>query len=99
MRSETFLPKPWQSTLFLVLFFQLTIFQSCMKSGEAPASEEIATKRKPSNPPPPQPFYFNNCSYPVFSGTFRAGVPANVSFTLNYVNSPGGSYPAFTATT
>jgi uncharacterized protein (TIGR02145 family) len=100
MRSATFLPKPLLSALFLVLFFQLTIFQSCMKTGEAPTTEEIATKRNPSNPPPPpSPFYFNNCSYPVFSGTFRTGVPANVSFTLNYVNSPGGSYSAFTSTT
>ena len=100
MRSTTFLPKPLFSALFLILFFQLTIFQSCMKTGEAPTTEEIASKRKPSNPPPPPPpFYFNNCSFPAFSGTFTAGVPANVTFTLNYVNSPGGSYSAFTSTT
>ena len=35
----------------------------------------------------------------MYTATFTKGVPVNLSFTKNYVNSPGGSYPAFTSAT
>lgn len=73
-------------------------FQSCKKSGETEsADEEIAARKRPSNPPPP--LSFSNCGNPGFSGNFVKGSPANVTFTLNYVNGPGGSYASFTSTT
>ncbi|HYF29495.1 MAG TPA: hypothetical protein VD993_00100 [Chitinophagaceae bacterium] len=95
---------PGRKFPLLVVFFLLVIFQSCKKTEPiaeaATNNEEISgRKKKDPPPPPPPPFYFNNCSYPVFSGTFTAGVPANITFTLNYINSPGGSYPAFTSST
>lgn len=79
------------------------IFQSCQKSKEpfqTRGNGEVAARRKPQNPPPPPPptFYFTNCNQnPQTTATFTKGVAANVSFTKNYVNSPGGSYPAFTS--
>jgi hypothetical protein len=80
-----------------LLFF---IFQSCQKTVEPSTAEEIATKRKPQNPPPPPPpFYFSNCYNPLYSAQLTKGTPANVSITKNYVNSPGGSYAAFTSAT
>ena len=76
------------------------LFQGCQKTVETEKSdEEIVTGRKPQNPPPSPPFYFSNCSNPGFNGNFVTGQQANVTFTLNYVNSTGSSYPAFTSTT
>jgi hypothetical protein len=73
-------------------------FQGCKKTVETKsADEEVATRKK--NPKPPPPFIFNNCSNPGFSANFVKGSPATVTFTLNYVNSPGGSFPSFTSTT
>ena len=89
-------------TLTTILCFQLSIlFQSCQKSVEPSVSEEIATRKKPQNPPPPPPaFYFQNCYYPsTYSASFQAGVPVNTTITKNYINSPGGSYGAFTSAT
>jgi len=76
-------------------------FQGCKKTVETqPTDEEIATSAtNRRNPGPPPPFSFNNCSNAGFNGNFEKGSPANVTFTLNYVNSPGGSYPLFTSTT
>ena len=90
---------PIVTVLFCVSFSIL--FQSCQKSTEPLANEEIATRRKPGNPPPPPPpFYFTNCNTnPQTTATFTVDVPANTQFTKNYVNSPGGSYPAFTSAT
>ena len=88
------------------LFQSVMIFQSCQKSKEPfenRGNGEVAGKRKPHDPPPPPPpppFYFTNCNYnPTYSATLTKGVPANVSIIKNYVNSPGGSYPAFTSAT
>ena len=90
---------PMLATLLCIQFS--IIFQSCQKSVEPSATEEIATKRKPGNPPPPPPpFYFTNCNQnPQYSATLTKGMAANVSITKNYVNSPGGSYDAFTSAT
>ena len=80
------------------------LFQSCKKTVEPSATEpdtQAVAGKKPKNPPPPPPppFYFSNCYNPLFSATVPKGIPANVSITKNYVNSPGGSYPAFTSAT
>jgi hypothetical protein len=78
------------------------IIQSCQKSMD-PADRgapELSGKKKPKNPPPPPPpFYFNNCTYPGPIPELSRGVPVNINFTLTYVNSPGGSYPAYASTT
>lgn len=87
------------SALTLLCFLAVTVLPGCERSLDNSSGASGARKRKPPPPPPPQPFYFNNCTHPTFSGTFRAGEPANVTTTLNYINSPGGSYPAFTSST
>ena len=84
----------------LIIVSLLFIFQSCQKTVETEgANEEIATRKKPPPPPPPPPpFYFTNCNTnPTYSTTLTVGVPANVPIVKNYINSPGGSYPAFTS--
>ena len=84
--------------------FLFMIFESCQKSMEHPTKEGVSTGKKPknTNPPPPPPFYFTNCYnneiYPA-TGNIKAGIATSVNFTLNYVNSPGGSYPAYTSPT
>ena len=102
MKTPLFTSKYFLPMLTTILCFQLSIFfQSCQKSVEPSVGEEVATKRKPQNPPPPPPpFYFTNCNQnPLYSATFTKGVAANVSIVKNYVNSPGGSYEAFTSAT
>jgi len=95
LTSKYFLP-----ALTAILYLQLSIFfQSCQKSVEPSVNEEIATKKKPPTPPSPPAFYFTNCNSPTYSATLTKGVAANVSVIKNYVNSPGGSYPAFTSAT
>ena len=99
MKATAFTGKHFLPLITVSLFF---IFQSCQKTVETEGvNEEIATKRKPQNPPPPPPpFYFTNCNQnPLYSATFTKGVAANVSIIKNYVNSPGGSYSAFTSVT
>jgi hypothetical protein len=100
MKTPLFTSKYFLPVLTTILCLQAsTIFQSCKKSVEPSANEEIATKKRPQNPPPPPPpFYFSNCNIPTNSATFQAGVPTNTTITKNYVNSPGGSYDAFTTT-
>jgi len=101
MKTPLFTSKYFLPVLTAILCFQVSIiFQGCQKTVEPSVSEEIATKRKPQNPPPPPPpFYFTNCNSPLYSATLTKGVAANVSIIKNYVNSPGGSYPAFTSAT
>ena len=87
---------------FFLVFLSVMFFQSCKKTEQAPATEQTATRKKPHNPPPPPPpptFYFTNCNTPTYSASFQVGVPANTPITKNYVNSPGGSYAAFTSAT
>ena len=104
MKTPLFTGKYFLPLLTTILCLQISIlFQGCQKTVEPSVSEEEATKRKPQNPPPPPPpppFYFTNCnSNPMYSATLTKGVAANVSIVKNYVNSPGGSYPAFTSET
>lgn len=83
----------------LIIVSMISIFQGCQKTVESESvGEEIATRRRPSSPTS-TPLYFNNCGSPGFSGNFIAGTPTNVTFTLNYVNGSGGSYPSFTSST
>ena len=99
MRTATFPKRQFLTVLSSILFFQFAMFfQSCKKTVDTPAIGEIVSKRKPHNPPPPPPqFQFTNCAFPTFNGTFVMGQPANVTLTMTYANSPGGSYPAFTS--
>lgn len=103
MRTTKFTTRPLLSLITIIICFQaLIIFQACQKTSDTPPGkeEEIATRKKPGNPPPPPPpFYFSNCYNPLYSAQFTKGTPANVSITKNYVNSPGGSYAAFTSAT
>lgn len=89
----------WLFTGILLTLCSLIILPGCKKTVET-ANSEIATRKKPKNPPPPTgPFYFTNCSFAVFSENFIAGTSTQAAITLNYANSPGGAYPAYTSTT
>jgi uncharacterized protein (TIGR02145 family) len=87
------------------LFFLISIvvLTACKKE-MLPEEEAVMAGKKrgnPHQPDPPQPPapYFSNCYNPLYSATFTAGLPTNVSITKNYVYSTGGSYPAFTSAT
>jgi len=104
MRTATFSVRNFLAVLSSMFFFQFAMFlQSCEKKVETAANKELSAelrKGKPKPPPPPPPtFYFTNCNTPTYSAAFSAGVPANTQITKNYINSPGGSYAAFTSTT
>ena len=89
-------------TIFMVIHFSFIIL-GCKKEepyARADQTQEVAGKKKPpSPPPPPPPFYFSNCNNPLYSATLVKGAPANVAISKTYINSPGGSYGAFTSTT
>lgn len=88
-----------KSTLLLAtgLLFLLT---ACEKTQDIKTEDtEALSRRRPAPSSPPGPFYFNNCSHPSFSAQFIAGQPADVSVVLNYINSPGGNYSAYTSAT
>lgn len=91
-------------TLTPVFLFLLVLLfvQSCGEKTISPnATEPETDKGNPHNPPPPPPpaFYFTNCNTPTYSATFVQGVATNTAITKNYINSPGGSYAAFTSAT
>lgn len=94
--------RQWLTVFSFLLLSLGLLFQSCKKE-IAPSNSGPSAFKKPSkNPPPPPPapsFYFTNCNTPTYSATFVAGVPTNTLITKNYVNSPGGSYTAFTSAT
>jgi uncharacterized protein (TIGR02145 family) len=94
---------PFLTVSLLSFIILLTgILQGCKKTVEPLASEEmqsLAKKKRQDPPPPPPTFYFTNCNYPTYSASFVVGATANGAITKNYVNSPGGSYPAFTSAT
>ena len=98
--ARKFLP-----ALTSVFFFLLVLsIQGCedkMVTPEANEQGQTQDRKNPHNPPPPPtaPFYFSNCNTPTFSATFVQGNVTNGTITKNYVNSPGGSYPAFTSET
>ena len=102
MLTKQFTSTGYQSLLsiFFLLFVGI-IIQSCQKEMKPSTSEQTGRKKNPHNPPPPPPpdFYFSNCNTPTFSASLNVGVPANTTIIKNYVNSPGGSYPAFTSAT
>ncbi len=104
MKTVTFQGKQFLSAISCTLFLPCIIFfQGCKKEVVIPQQENevIAGKKKPNPPitPTPTPF-FSDCYYPsTYSATFKKGVPASATITKTYVNSPGGSYPAFTSLT
>ncbi|HET6996702.1 MAG TPA: hypothetical protein VFI06_17030 [Chitinophagaceae bacterium] len=102
-KTTTFTFRQLLPGLAFLFFGALIICQSCQKEkqpSQNPGSSESTSRKKPQNPPPPPPpFYFNNCSYPIYAATFTAGVAGTATITKNYINSPGGSYAAFTSTT
>jgi hypothetical protein len=79
------------------------ILAGCSKKTEPVIAEdntEMNRRKKPTNPPPPPAlFYFTNCTDPIASASFVAGTPTSATVTMNYINAPGGSYPAFTSAT
>ncbi len=87
---------------FVFLFLSILFVQGCGKEESSGVTSHDGTelemgKRKPQNPPPTPPFYFTDCNTPTYSASFTKGEPTNIPITKNYVNSPGGSYGAFTS--
>lgn len=102
MAHISFSAKAILAALTTVFFFLIVLFiQSCGNEITSTDGSEYETdKRNPHNPPPPPPqFYFNNCSNPTYSASFVKGNAANTTITKTYINSPGGSYSAFTSET
>ena len=106
MQTATFRGRRFLTVLSSILVFQFMIFtQSCKKTTDLiPPGENSngnGNGRGPKNPPPPPPppFYFSNCYNPLYSATLVKGQPANVAISKTYINSPGGSYGAFTSAT
>ncbi|NII27837.1 hypothetical protein HB364_22330 [Pseudoflavitalea sp. X16] len=78
----------------------LMIPPGCKKAVTTSGKEEVeTTARKRPVPPAPVYFYFSNCSNPTVTGNFVAGTPTTATIKLNYINSPGGNYLAFTSST
>ena len=105
MKTPLFTGKYFLPVLTTILCLQASIiFQSCKKTTEPLVSEEVAKRggnphNPPPPPPPPPPFYFSDCYNPLYSATLVKGVPANAAISKTYINSPGGSYGAFTSAT
>jgi uncharacterized protein (TIGR02145 family) len=100
MQTATLLGRKSFRACFLLLLSFVLVFQSCKKTVEQQENRKLAAKKKPpSQPPPPQPFYFNGCSSPGTVPAVNAGIPQTINFTMTYINSPGGSYSAFTSST
>jgi hypothetical protein len=109
MKASIVSVRKFLAKLTPVYFLLFALFlQSCQKEELKVASNDPAAKSKkggnnPNNPPPPPPppqIYFTNCYSPsTYSATFQVGTPANVAITKTYINSTGGSYPAFTSAT
>ena len=94
--------RKWLPVFSILLLSLGLLFQSCRKDiapeNSAQSSSKKPSKNSPPTPPPPS-FYFTDCNNPTYSAAFSAGVPANTTITKNYINSPGGSYSAFTSAT
>ncbi len=70
----------------------------CKKAADLyPVEGSADSENRP--PRPPVYFYFDNCTHPTINGNFVAGVATAATVTLHYINSPGGSYPAYTSST
>jgi hypothetical protein len=97
--------QPWSLSLavctFITFISTMVFFPGCQKTTDAIArdAEKAARRRPPPPPPPPVYFFFNNGTHPTVTGNFVVGQPTTATLTLNYINSPGGSYPAYTSTT
>jgi uncharacterized protein (TIGR02145 family) len=99
MRKPLLTVKKLFTPLYLVISAVL-FFQGCQKEGVkkgALSENELSSRRRPQPPPPPQPFYFGTCWNPTVQGKFVAGLPASVTITLTYVNSPGGAHSGYTS--
>ena len=100
-KATVFTGKQFLPVLMMIVCMSSFIFLSCKKTTESSqpsVSEEAMTKKGPKSPPPPPqppPFYFTNCNSPTNSASFTVGAPTNTPIVKNYINSPGGSYPAF----
>jgi uncharacterized protein (TIGR02145 family) len=102
MKNSTIFTARQFFTLTLICILGAFVFLSCEKSVEPLGKNGVQSRKKPKNPPPPPPpppFYFVNCNTPTYSASLTVGVPANTPIIKNYVNSPGGSYAAFTSAT
>ena len=106
MKASILSARNFLAVLTPILFFQFVLaIQGCKKEQQVVSSTEKGSearqKKKPGNPPPPPPptFYFTNCNNPTYSASFVKGAPANTAIVKNYINSPGGSYAAFTSAT
>jgi uncharacterized protein (TIGR02145 family) len=86
----------------IIIFGAIIVLHGCEEAAYTPKNKDVTTQRvRPGNPSPPRYFYFTNCGgYPsAITGNFVAGAPTTATATLTYINSPGGSYPAFTSST
>jgi hypothetical protein len=87
-------------TVCCLVMLAALFFQGCKKEAvkkKALAEAELSSRKRPNPPQPPPPFYFGTCWNPAVQGKFVAGVPASVTITLTYVNSPGGAHPGYTS--
>ena len=94
----------WTFGLLILVFGFFLAMQACDTTLDDVRPEEpgigIATRKKPKDPPPPPPpVYFDNFGYAELSEPLLVGYPTDATLTLHYVNSPGGTYPAFTSNT
>jgi hypothetical protein len=80
---------------FLIAGCQKSIDQ---KGTDLSLSAQAGDKKNPKNPPPPPPAFSYNCGTYTYSGNFVVGVPAHVTVTFTYTNSPGGSHSGYTST-
>ena len=94
--------RQWLTVFSFLLLAPGLFFQSCKKEIATTNNGQSASKKPSKNQPPPPPpptFYFTNCNTPTYSASFTVGVPTNTPIVKNYINSPGGSYAAFTSAT
>ena len=87
-------------TVPCIIILAILFIAGCKKTEESikkEAEDELSRRRPNPPPPPPQPFYFGTCWNPAIQGRFVVAAPANVTITLTYVNSPGGSHSGYTS--
>ena len=103
MKTSTISARKFLAVLTTFSFVVFALFmQGCNKDeNDLQAKNKKGGNGGGGNPPPPPPppaFYFTNCNMnPQYSATLVQGVAANVQIVKNYINGPGGSYPAFTS--
>jgi hypothetical protein len=99
-RTSSYPGKLFPVLLSIIIFISVFLsIPGCKKVAEENATtEENALRRRPT-PPPPVYFYFTNGTNPAITGNFVAGQPTTATLTLNYINSPGGKYAAYSSAT